>query len=262
MARGTKIGVAAAVTALAVAASLLAPGGGGAMAEAAPADPKPLESYDALLKQYVDAQGWVDYAGWKQRDEPTLRRAVSGFAAQDPASMTPTARKAYWINVYNALTLQAMLEFFPLDSIKDKQSTFGFKVWDDYTFGPRQVSLNDIEHKILRPLGDPRIHGAIVCASRGCPPLRNEAYRAEQLDAQLDDQCRTWLRDRTRGLKIEGETAYVSKVFDWFASDFPDGEQGRLSWIARFATPADAAKLRSGELELDTLDWDWALNRQ
>lgn len=251
------------VAALLIAASAGLALWGGApagVAAAAPADPTPLESLDALLKRHVDEEGWVDYSGWKRQDEAALRSVVSGFAAQDPDAMTPTARKAYWINVYNAVTLQAMLEFFPLKSIKDKQSLVGYKVWDDYLFGPQGRSLNQIEHQLLRPLGDPRIHAAIVCASRGCPPLRNEAFRPERLDAQLDEQCRTWLRDRARGLEIRGDTAYVSKVFDWFAEDFPEGVQGRLGWIARFATPEDAARLRSGALDLDTLDWDWALN--
>lgn len=222
------------------------------------------EQYDALLRTYVDAKGLVDYAAFKKKDEKTLIACVEAMEQVDASKLEPAARKAFWINVYNAVTLKAMLEFHPLKSIKDKVSNIpGFyNVWDDYGFGKKELSLNHIEHKILRPMGDPRIHAAIVCASLGCPILRNEAYVAAKLDAQLDDNCRRWLADTQRGLKIEGDVARASRIFEWFGEDFAEDEAGRLRWIAKFVDEATAKKLRSGKLSLGTLDWDWALNAQ
>ena len=248
---------------LTVLAALLLPAAP-AVGAPSPEPDAPYAKYDALLRTYVDAQGMVDYARFKQKDEQALRAVVRRFAAMSPRSMSPNERKAYWINAYNALTLKAMLEFYPLESIKDKVSNFGgYDVWDDYTMGPGKLSLNKIEHEILRKMGDPRIHSAIVCASKGCPPLRNEAYLPSKLDRQLDANCRFWLKDPRRGLQVRGDTAYVSKVFDWFGDDFAKGEQGRLRWIARYVEdPRLQRRLRSGSLDVETLDWDWALNAQ
>ncbi|RMG18285.1 MAG: DUF547 domain-containing protein [Planctomycetota bacterium] len=219
-------------------------------------------AYDRLLRAYVDERGLVDYAAFKRKDEAALRRCVAEFAAVDAAALEGNAKKAYWINVYNAVTLQAMLEFYPLRSIKDKVSHLpgGYNVWKDYRFGPQKVSLDEIEHKILRPLGDPRIHAAIVCASKGCPPLRNEAFVPERLDAQLDDTVRRWLRDPRRGLRVEGQRVLLSKIFDWFGEDFAPDVPGRLRWVARYVDEETARRLRSGGLEVAFLDWDWSLN--
>jgi hypothetical protein len=227
------------------------------------AEDGPYAKYDALLQRYVDERGMVDYAGFKAKDEAALRRCVAEMAKVDPAKLSKDAQKAYWINVYNAVTLQAMLEFWPLKSIKDKVSKLiGYNVWDDYPFGPKKRSLNDVEHKILRPMGDPRIHAAIVCASLGCPILRNRAYTPEDLDAQLDAQVRAWLKDRQRGLKLSGKTLYLSAIFDWFGEDFAKDEAGRLAWVARYAEPKVAQAIKAGGLDVETLDWDWAINAQ
>jgi len=215
------------------------------------------DGYTELLARHVDERGMVDYAAWKAGDEAALRACVETFAGLDPDAMGADARKAYWINVYNAVTILAVLEHYPVASIKDIDD-----VWDDYGFGPEDLSLNHIEHKILRPMGDPRIHAAIVCASKGCPPLRNEAYEPERLDAQLDDNCRVWLTDPGRGLRIADGEARVSSVFHWFDEDFPDGDEGTLRWIARYVPDAQARRLRAGDLDLAELDWDWSLNAQ
>lgn len=222
------------------------------------------EKYDALLKAYVDDKGLVDYAAFKKKDEATLKACVAAMAKVDTKTLDAAAKKAYWINVYNAVTLKAMLEFFPLQSIKDKVSSIpGFyDLWDDYGFGKKKLSLNHIEHKILRPMGDPRIHAAIVCASLGCPILRNEAYVGAQLDAQLDDNCKNWLADTKRGLELKGTVAKASNIFSWFGDDFAEDDAGRLAWIAQYTDEKTAKRLKSGKVTLGSLDWDWALNKQ
>ncbi|MBL4844993.1 MAG: DUF547 domain-containing protein [Planctomycetes bacterium] len=218
--------------------------------------------FSALLQRYVNSRNEVDYAGWKANDEQALKKYVAALAAVDPAGLGNQAeRMAYWINAYNAVTLKAMLEFHPIQSIKDKVSE-SFNVWDDYGFGPKKLSLNTIEHKLLRPMGDPRIHAAVNCASTGCPPLRAEAYLASTLDAQLTDNTRTWLRDTTRGVRLSGVTVAVSKIFEWYGADFGADHQARLNWIAGYVGPSLARKLRSGGLRFETLDYGWALNKQ
>lgn len=219
--------------------------------------------FDALLKKYVDDKGLVDYAAFKKNDEKALRHCVDAFAKVKASALAPSARKAYWVNVYNAVTLQAMLEFFPLASIKDKVSNIPglYNVWDDYRFGPEKLSLNHIEHKILRPMGDPRIHAAIVCASKGCPILRAEAYTADRLSEQLDDNVRRWLKDPKRGLKVSGGKVGLSKIFSWFGDDFAKSKQARLAWIAKYVDAKTAALLK-GSPATTELDWDWSLNTQ
>ncbi|MGE0707044.1 MAG: DUF547 domain-containing protein [Planctomycetota bacterium] len=226
-------------------------------------DGGPYAKLDGLLRKHVDQSGMVDYKGLKQQEQ-ALRGVVADLARADASKLEGAAKKAYWINVYNALTLQAIVERYPLlRSIKDL-NTKKYDVWKDYRFGPKKLSLNDIEHQILRPMGDPRIHSAIVCASKGCPPLRNEAYQPGRLDAQLDANVRTWLKSPTRGLRLEGDTLYLSSIFEWFGKDFGDGTTAaHLKWIARFVDDGGLeAKLLSGKLRVKSMDWDWSLNAQ
>lgn len=219
----------------------------------------PWKEYEALLQRYVDAQGRVDYRTWKEKDEQALRAVVEKFARVDPDALSPQARKAYWIDVYNALTLQGILEFFPLTSIKDKVGPL-WSLWKDYKFGPRQLSLDDIEHQILRKLGDPRVHAALVCAARSCPPLRREAYVPERLDAQLDDNARAWLRDPARGVRVEGKTVRLSRILEWFAADFGADQAARLAWVAKFLPEEQRAALQAPDVKVTYLHYDWALN--
>lgn len=234
----------------------------GGPAAAQESRPGPYATFSSLLDRYVDAQGRVDYAGWKKRDEASLRGVVQALAKVETKRLSGAAKKAYWINVYNAVTIQAMLEFYPLKSIRDKSSE-SYDVWKNYLFGPDKVSLNAIEHEILRPMGDPRIHAAIVCASKGCPPLRNEAYLPSQLEKQLDDNVRVWLASPTRGLKLVGKTLHLSQIFFWFGGDFGGGQRAdHLAWIARYVDAKTQAALAQPGLKVKELDWDWSLNAQ
>ena len=222
-----------------------------------------LEEWNRLLETYVTAEGWVDYAGLREREREALAGVIEEFAREDPAEMTVFRRKAYWINVYNAVTVQAIVESYPLDSIKDL-NTDEYNVWQDYGFGPERVSLNDIEHEILRPMGDPRIHAAIVCASRGCPPLRNQAYGVSVpggLNGQLEDQCRRWINDPERGAAVRGGVVYLSAVFEWFGEDFAGDARGRIEWARRYAE-GDLERALDPSLPVRSLDWDWSLNAQ
>jgi hypothetical protein len=237
------------------------------------AAPETYADYEVLLKQYVKEDGLVDYAAWKEKDEPALRAVVARLESLDLRDATPNEVKAYWINVYNALTLQAVLEFFPLRSIREKAEGKDYNVWDHYLFsrdetkaarGARKYSLNQIEHEVLRPLGDPRIHAALNCASKGCPPLRAQAYVAARLDEQLEEQTRAWLNDPTRGVRVkEGGVVALSELFNWFGSDFGADLAARLRWVSKYLRdPAQREAVTRRGARIETLPWDWSLNQR
>jgi Protein of unknown function, DUF547 len=202
----------------------------------------------------------VDYAAL--RGSADWEALIASLAASDPSRLTsPAERLAFWINAYNVLAIDVVRRNYPVDSIRSIGSLFS-PVWKKPagTIGGRVYSLDEIEHQILRPLGEPRIHGAIVCASLSCPPLRREPYRAADLDAQLDDNVRRWLADRRKGMRLDrpGETLELSPIFDWFEADFDDV----LGFVARHAAGADAAWVgeHRATLRVRYFDYDWSLN--
>lgn len=228
----------------------------------------PAETYDdltALLKRHVDERGRVDYRAFKVQDEAALRAVVRRLGGVDPARLADAPRelKAYWINVYNAVTLQAVLEFFPLGSLREKAEEPGYNVWDDFLFeaGGRTWSLNQIEHEVLRPLGDPRIHAALNCASVSCPLLLREAYVPARLEEQLDEQTRLWLNDPARGVRVGDGVIALSMLFTWFGDDFGPDLPARLRWISKFLRdPAMREVVTRRGARVEALPWDWRLN--
>ena len=224
-------------------------------------------AYDALLKKYVDDKGLVAYRTWKAKDLGALEEYLKSISETDPAKLaSKEERIAFWINTYNALTIQGMIEFYPLKSIKDKVSRFfGYNIWDDYKIkvDGKERSLNDIEHKILRKMGEPRIHFALVCASIGCPKLSQGAYGGKDLDDQLADQARTFLNDagKTR-LDLKDGTAHLSKIFDWFEDDFGGSDDSVLKFIAPYRPEKERGALLSGKVDIEYLEYDWSLNDQ
>ncbi len=216
----------------------------------------------------------VDYAGFSA-DHDRLRQYLHTLSAVQPTRFdrwTTAEQLAFLINAYNAWTVQLVLSGYPgLESIKDLGSFFK-SPWKK-SFIPllgATRSLDDIEHGLIRGSGryrDPRIHFAVNCASIGCPALRAEAYVAERLDAQLEDQSRKFLSDRSRN-RLDGQTLNVSAIFKWYREDFEQGWQGaqRLpDFLAHYAkalglSSAQARQLQSGDLTIDYLDYDWGLN--
>src|SRR5258708_37110428 len=150
--------------------------------------------WDGLLKRYVNAQSRVDYQRWRQTDAEALENYVQELAAPWPAGMTAQQEKAALINAYNAIVVRWVIANYPVTSIWKTYKPFSKA---RHTVNGKKVSLDQIESR-LRELGDPRIHSALVCAARSCPPLRREAYSASRLDAQLEDTTRAWLTDRER----------------------------------------------------------------
>ena len=161
---------------------------------------------------------------------------------------------AFYINAYNILALKKVVDHWPTKSIKDSGSFFS-PVWDKPagSLHGKTITLGQIEHKILRPMGEPRIHLAIVCASVSCPDLRNEPYTAEKLNTQLDDQTKQFLNNSGKGLKVEKKAIRVSKIFDWFEEDF-GGNEGVTKFIKRYRTDLPAFNVKAN------IPYDWNVN--
>ena len=195
----------------------------------------------------------VDYQIIKSND--SLEKAyqdLSNFKIEQLANRNE--KLAFYINAYNILALKKVVDHWPTESIKDSGSFFS-PVWDKPagSLGGEIVSLGRVEHKILRPMGDPRIHLAIVCASVSCPDLRKEPYTAAKLNDQLDDQARQFLNNKGKGLKIEKKAIRLSKIFDWFVEDF-DVNGGVTAFIKRYRTDLPSLKVKTN------IPYDWAVN--
>jgi hypothetical protein len=205
----------------------------------------------------------VDYTAL--RGSAAWPRLLESLDRADPAALASTPeRLAFWINAYNVLAIDVVLRHYPLASIRDAGSLLR-PVWKRAAgrVGGKARSLDEIEHAILRPLGDPRIHGAIVCASLSCPPLLREPYRSESLDAQLDANVRRWLADPRKGVRVDpaADRLELSPIFDWFEEDFA-AAGGVLAFVERFApvSVAEWLRARGGDVELRSLEYDWHLN--
>lgn len=224
-------------------------------------------AWDELLQRYANEDGMVRYAAWKQTGREPLRTYLRAMAAIDPGGLSDKKeRMAYWINVYNALTVHGMLEFYPTKSIKDHVSRlFGFHFWKDVRIevNGTERSLDAIEHEILRKMGDPRIHFAIVCASIGCPRLWNHAYTGEGLDAQLDANARHFFaQPRHYRLDRAGHTLHLSSIFKWFGEDFGGTDEALREVAARYVGEDDARYIREKTPEIEFLPYDWRINEQ
>lgn len=224
-------------------------------------------AWTALLQRYVRG-GFVDYAGLKksgQADFDAYLRALES-GRRNLESWAREQQLAYWINAYNAFTVRLILNHHPLKSIRSIGLLPGAAFRDAFIpldgVQGKTLSLNDIEHEILRKrFREPRIHFTIVCASQSCPVLRAEAYRAEDLDSQLDEAARTFTRDSSKNsFDPASRTLRLSSIFTWFRQDFERTGKTLPEFVARYADPSTAAALGRGEVRVEFLDYDWSLN--
>ena len=238
-------------------------------------------AWSALLARHVmplrgGQASNVRYAGMAA-ERASLKGVLDALSVVDDASFrafTRAQQMAFLINAYNAFTVELILTKYPkLDSIKDLGSLFS-SPWKPkwITLLGAKVSLDDIEHVMLRQRGrydDPRVHFAVNCASIGCPPLREEAFVADRLEAQLDEQTLRFMSDRSRNrFDAARGRLEVSKIFDWYGEDFRLGHRGIRSlpgFMARYAqvladAPAERERIRDERVEIGFLDYDWKLN--
>jgi hypothetical protein len=220
--------------------------------------------FDRILKTYVDTQGRVDYNGIAGDD--MFHEYVASLENADANALSPDGKLAFWINAYNAVTIDKVIKWKPKKSVRE---TLLPGVWTgtkfftsrQHTVAGQRVSQDDIEHEILRKrFRDPRIHFAIICASSGCPPLPQYAYTAENVQMKLDEETRKYLNSE-RGLRIDDEenTIQLSKLFDWFAGDFESKSGSATNFIKPYLN--EKAKAFIDRMpKISYLPYDWALN--
>jgi hypothetical protein len=227
--------------------------------------------FTTLLADHV-RNGLVNYRAL--RADKRLEHYCAQLAATDPDTIaSEKARLAFWINAYNAYTLKIICENYPVKSINELHggglimgTILNTTVWDKelVTINQKKTTLNTIEHKIIRPIfHDPRIHFALVCAAKSCPPLRAEAYEGDILDQQLDDQGKTFLNNPSwNAFDPIRQEAFLSRIFNWYAEDFGGKDERVLLFIARFLPKelANTIKVDPKAWKIHYNEYDWALN--
>jgi len=217
--------------------------------------------YEHLLQNYVHpgekndtALNLVDYQALAV--DKAWASLLTRLADFDPKQLASSEEKlAFWINAYNILAIKVVLDHWPLQSIRDAGSFFS-PVWKEPAgiVGGEMRSLNEVEHQILRPMGEPRIHFAIVCASVSCPDLKTTPYRAATLNRQLHDQAERFITQSTKGVQIQSNNIHISKIFDWFKDDF-QAQGGVMPFIRKYN------KNINPEIQQPSyLNYDWSLN--
>jgi Protein of unknown function, DUF547 len=220
-------------------------------------------AWTGLLKKHLNAKAMVNYKGM-QADLPKLNEYLALLSKNAPEKTWPTNEKlSFWINAYNAFTVKLILDYYKngqLKSIKDIGTLIPIpKINDGWSkkfikIGNKTLSLNNIEHDIIRKeFAEPRIHAALVCAAKSCPPLRNEAFTASQLNAQLNDQMIDFINDQTKNV-VKSNGAILSPIFDWYGADFTKTKP-LVDWINTYSKTkiSPNSKIIFG-------DYDWGLN--
>lgn len=235
-------------------------------------------TFDRVLVE-VRREGLVDYASLTA-DRANLDAYIEELGRTDPEAVSSAPRGtqlAFWINAYNACALRLVIDHYPIEKrgfvaglrntvagVPDNSIRQIPNTWKQ-EFCPvagRERALDGIEHEIIRPMGDPRIHFAVNCASRSCPVLAPGAYKADSVDTQLDDAVRRFVSDPSH-YRLDGGIApvlHVNKVLDWYKDDF-GGKRGVVEFLTRYVPEEDAAILRKHpELDVEYMDYDWTLN--
>ena len=224
--------------------------------------------FDRLLRQHV-VNGRVDYDAFDRATE--FKRYLSLLDATDPAALPEKERLAYWINTYNAYTIELINQHKERQSIRNINKSLGFLrlkgPWGERLVkaGGKTLTLDDVEHRIIRKeFREPRIHFALVCAALGCPPLRSEAYTGAALDTQLEDQGRLFLRESPtkNRVDVEARTVFVSLIFNLYREDFGGSNATVGSFIAHWYPEGPERRLlASGDFTTRETPYDWSLNR-
>jgi hypothetical protein len=217
-----------------------------------PLNPPPFshQAWDELLKKYVSASGKVNYAGIK-KDVSKLNSYLQDLQNNPPQSdWAKNKAMAYWINAYNAFTVKLIVDNYPVASITKLE---GGKPWDKkwINIGGQTYSLNNIENDILRPkYKDARIHFAVNCAAKSCPPLLNQAWTEGNLNINFEKQAKSFINNASFN-KISGSKIQVSKIFEWYAADFGN--------LIEFLNKYAATKI-DGKAKVEYLEYNWDLN--
>lgn len=224
--------------------------------------------WDLLLRRYVDSQGRVDYAAWRSQSTQALSGWLNEMTAVEVAELEVDQRLAFWLNLYNALVIERVLQHYPIASIRPTvlgipnwPAFFWFFVRPVYRLGKSRYSLNAIEHDILRQdFDEPRIHFALVCAAIGCPLLRNEAYQPQSVRSQLEADANRFINNPKKVYyDAQTQTLYCSQILKWYRQDFLKV----ASSIPAYVQPYLSVSLPdASSLTIRYLDYDWSLNQR
>ena len=229
-------------------------------------------TFSRLLAQHVTPDGLVDYAGVRTARDSLLVPYLEQLASTDPVNLSVDGRLAFWINAYNAYTLKLIIDHYPVESINDIKPGAGPqipKVNSPFQLDVGAVadtirSLDEMEHQIIRKRFDePRIHFALVCAAMSCPPLRDEAYTADRLEAQLNEQARVFLHKPGKNdvpTPEDDDTVRLSRIFKWFDGDFGGSKDSIQRFIAPYFDGEVRDQLEGAEYDVEFHDYDWSLN--
>jgi hypothetical protein len=220
--------------------------------------------FDQILQAYVDDEGLVDYNAIAK--DTRFQNYMERIKTAETDEMTVDGRLAFWINAYNAVTIDKVIKWKPKKSVRETAirglwTSTKFFTSREHVVAGKQLSQDDIEHEILRKqLKDPRIHFAIVCASSSCPKLARFAFSEEQVQRQLEEETRKYINsDRGTRIDYAENTLYLSKLFDWFAGDFKNASGSVLAFIKPYLEP-DALTFLERKPKIEYLRYNWALN--
>lgn len=206
----------------------------------------------------------VNYGGVSDDDAAALNGYITYLEGLDPTTLTSDDQLAFWINLYNARTIKLILDNYPTPSIRKIKIGGGLNFagpWDKVfvTVSGQQLSLNDIEHKVIRAVFDePRIHYAVNCASIGCPSLKDEAYEGVTIDRQLNEAASDFV-NHPRGIRVDNGRVTASKIFNWYREDFGTNEEAILNHVRLFANDELTSALE-GKTSIRKYEYDWSLN--
>ena len=223
-------------------------------------------AYDAFLRKYVvaheHAPNGVRYGDVSAADHTRLKNYIEAMQQVDIAAYNRDVQRAYWINLYNALTLDRVLDAYPVDSIRDiGGSLISSGPWKKryLTIDGEKLSLNDIEHRILRPIWhDGLTHYGVNCASMSCPDLSTQAYTGDNVYTLLRENARDYVNSPA-GVRFDDGELVVSSIYDWYGQDFGGNDRAIISHLRRFADPARSTRLDMRDT-IDDYAYDWALN--
>jgi hypothetical protein len=224
--------------------------------------------WDGFLDKYlvpgVDGINRIAYGKVTEKDRGDLENYLEYLEAQPVSRLNRDKQRAFWINLYNSLTVKFILDYYPVESIRDIDISPGFFAvgpWDKKLAAVEgvAVSLNDIEHRILRPIWkDPRIHYAVNCASVGCPNLQPQAYTALNSEALLEKGAGEYI-NHPRGVWFDRGRVKVSSIYKWFMSDFGGDHKGVMGHLGKYASPVLKKRLE-GKRRFRGHAYDWSLN--
>ncbi len=226
-------------------------------------------SFDKLLQKYVDVRGDVNYKAW--RSDTASMTALDDYlnhlaSASVSAPASRESKLSFWINAYNAVTLRGILREYPTTSIKNHVSNLGgYNIWKHFKLvvDGKPYSLDDMEHAVLRKMDEPRIHFAVVCASKSCPRLLNRAFTAATLEKQLAENARYFFSLPTNfRYDATKNRVYLSSILKWYGTDFAATPTKQLQRLAQYLPAGAQSAIAQGRFKVTYQKYDWGINEQ